>query len=286
MFEEHTLPELLADFFQQKGYLSIPCVGRLALPETASPEGPGTAGAPSFRYDPREAEDPELVAFITERTRKMSALAASDLQSFAGQAREMLGMGQSFSIGALATLIPDGHGGYRVQPGKGSFHAASRHRPPAFRTDRKPPVQEESVHATGGRRPVAAVLMTAISVCIGAFLVYLLVFHRHAPAPAGEAEKTAPASRDVPATAAAGASRSTDTGLLHYEAVFEHAVGDRALSRYRQLTAWGHQIVLHTADSVHYSLAIRFDTPAGDTTAIKDSIAVLYGHPVDIRLLP
>lgn len=281
-FREHTLTDLLAAFFYEKGYVSVPRLGTLQGGAASAPGGGPGAGNLSFAFNPNQPEDPELVDFITEHTRKMRPLAVSDLNSLSDQAREMLNMGQSFTLRSLATLIPDGHGGFNAAPDNSPFLVSLKEKnPPAFNTTRKPPFREGRIHSTGNRRTLAGVLMTTISICLGGLLVYFLFFHQEVrpdqslvtpPVPSGVREDRA--------------GPSPGDGLLHYEAVFEHASGERALRRYRQLTAWGHPIIMHTHDSVHYSLAIRFATPAADTANVKDSISRLYGHPVEIRILP
>lgn len=291
MFEEHTLTDLLASFFYEKGYVSIPKLGTLRLEHGADPapanhrEAP--RGAVSFDYRPDEPEDPDLVDFITERTRKMRALAVSDLLSLSDQAREMLNMGQSFTLRSLATLVPNGKGGFTVDPDKSPFHLSVKGKdPPAFNTARKPPVREGRIHSSGSRRTASGVLMTTICVCLGALLMYFLFFHTQ-PSPTTKGiEGSGPVSPTGDTPVASGHSIPASDGMLHYDAIFERAKGDRALARYRKLTAWGHPILLQTTDSIHFQLAIRFRTPARDTSAVKDSISRLYGHPVDIRLLP
>jgi hypothetical protein len=291
MYEEHTLSDLLALFFYEKGYLSIPKLGTFASESGAASPVDGRSGDPaasiSFQYDPDQAEDAELVDFITAKTRKMRPVAQSDLLSLSGQAKETLNTGQSFTLPGVATVVPDVlRGGFAVEANPSPHHlAAKRKEPPAFNTARKPPFREGRIHSSGGRRTVAGVAMTLVCVTLGALLVYFLFFHSPAsPSSAGN---------EVTATHALGDTALTRTdavpqpdGLLHYEAIFERATGAFALARYRQLTAWGHPVILETTDSVHYLLAIRMSTPAADTAFVKDSISRLYGHPVDIRLLP
>lgn len=289
MYEEHTLSDLLALFFYEKGYLSIPKLGTFASQSGAasSMDGrPGDPGSLTFSYDPNQGEDAELVDFIRGKTRKMRPVAQSDLLSLSGQAKETLNTGQSFTLAGVATVIPDARGGFTVERHPSPHHLAARKKEaPAFNTARKPPVREGRIHSSGGRRTVAGVAMTVVCVTLGALLVYFLFFHGPAsPSGTGHAVPGARAPGDTVLTPA-GSAPAPD-GLLHYEAIFERATGEFALARYRQLTAWGHPVILETSDSVHYLLVIRLATPAADTTIVKDSISRLYGHPVDIRLLP
>jgi hypothetical protein len=290
MYEEHTLSDLLALFFYEKGYLSIPKLGTFASESGAAfpvDSRPGNrAGSISFSYDPNQAEDAELVDFITAKTRKMRPVAQSDLLSLSGQAKETLNTGQSFTLAGVATVIPEVRGGFAVEGDPSPHHlAAKRKEPPAFNTARKPPFREGHIHSSGGRRTVAGVAMTLVCVALGALLVYFLFFHGPtSPSRTGHDARETHALGDTPPTRTDAAAHPD--GLLHYEAIFERATGEFALARYRQLTAWGHPVILETTDSVHYLLAVRMSTPAADTSFVKDSLSRLYGHPVDIRLLP
>lgn len=298
MLEGNSITALVASFFYQHGYVRIPQLGSFRLQEDLIP-GPDGAhrgtfnqDSISFTYNPGEPEDPELISYITERTRKMKSLAVSDLDSLAGQAKEMLNMGQSFTIYSLATLVPDLHGHIGVVPDQVPrtlvSHPNKGHRSVAFQADHSPPPRDGKVYSTGGRRTFGGMLMVAICVVIAGALLYFLFFHhagqRH---PAVAARSGTPSSIPAPDSSfAASGTVAPNPGALHYLAVFEHATEARALARYRQLTSWGHAIILKTSDSVHYALAIEFTTAAADTVAVKDSVSALYGHPVEIRVLP
>lgn len=291
MLEENTLSILLASFFHTHGYVRICGLGSFrkigesgGLRQTALEEA--AKGSVAFHYNPAEAVDPELVGFITSRTRKMEALAVSDLDTLATQAREMINIGQSFTFKGIAILIPDLKGQFEVIADKIPSHLQGRKSPAPeiFRhAESPPPFKEGKVHAPEGSQSVGGVLVAGISLAIVAGLIYFLFLHQASPSqtagtpPAGE-----PAARSAPQVPAPTASADT---MLHYEVVFEQATRDRALSRYRQLTGWGHHIILKTPDSVHFTLAVPFTTPVGDTAAAKDSIRILYGRPVYLRVV-
>ena len=101
MSETNSLTGLLAFFFYEHGHLSIPNLGRMELSGDSSPQTDENhlhtfpKGSISFIPNPSENLDPELVEYITSRTRKMEALAVADLNSISDVAKEMLNMRQS-----------------------------------------------------------------------------------------------------------------------------------------------------------------------------------------------
>ncbi|HEX5553762.1 MAG TPA: hypothetical protein VFX43_10985 [Chitinophagaceae bacterium] len=303
MFDENSLTVLLASFFYDHGYLDLPELGRFELKEGTMPamdEHQGhrvlPPGSISFTYNPREQVDPELIGFITSRSRKMKALAISDLGSMADAAKEMLNLGQSYTFTGIATILPSTHGNFEVVPDR-IFPNLLSDKPPSKQTHKtaspemvhqgelNPIIREGRIHSPGERRTIGSLIITGICVVIVALLVYFLFFNKTASS--GDTLPVEAASHPVSSdTAAAGrAVPVPDDGLLHYEVVFEHANRERALQRYRQLTGWGHRIILRTKDSVSFNLAVPVASLSADTTAVKDSIQVLYGHPVYIRYL-
>lgn len=291
MLEENTLSILLASFFHTHGYVRICGLGsfrkikasegitRTGLEEPAK-------GSIEFHYNPEETVDSDLIGFITSRTRKMEALAVSDLETLATQAREMINIGQSFTFKGIAILIPDLRGQFEVIADKIPSHLQSRKSPAPeiFRhAESPPPFKEGKVHAPENSQSVGGVVVAGVTLAIVAGLIYFLFLHQASPP---QADGIGPALEATTDTAPQVSVRQTPLHtLLHYEVVFEEATRTRALSRYRQLTGWGHDIILKTPDSLHYTLAVPFTTPASDTAAAKDSIRILYGRPVYLRMV-
>lgn len=289
MLEGNSLTTLLASFFYERRYVSIPRLGSFQLSPDASPDVERhhkdmlRKGSIFFSPDIHEKVDPELITYITERTRKMETLAISDLISLADQAREMLNMGQSYTFASLATLVPmQGH--FEVVPDhfppQASMHKGAGRG--SFRQGDTKKIREAGVHSGGGKS-LGGVIMVGICVVIMAALVYFLFFHRGAPREQPPSPREATLTPVTKAQDKDTAVSTSQNGALHYEVVFEEASRDRALQRYRQLTSWGHPIILRTADSTTFTLAVPFTTLPRDTTSSKDSIATLYGHPVYIR---
>lgn len=304
MSETNSLTGLLAFFFYEHGHLSIPNLGRMELSGDSSPQTDENhlhtfpKGSISFIPNPSENLDPELVEYITSRTRKMEALAVADLNSISDVAKEMLNMRQSYTFPGIATITPDFRQHFIVTPEKllsAPHHPKKQASADIFRQDVKEnPLQGNEIHSAGAHRTFGGAIIVIICVLIVAALVYFLFLNKegstsHMVANTDKSTMTPrhsakPASPDTLASNMKHPALS-DNGLLTYEVVFEQADSARAFRRYTQLTGWGHKIILTTTDSVHYSLAVPITGIAADTAHIKDSIRVLYGHPVYIRHL-
>lgn len=294
MSEETSLQALLAFFFYEHGYLIIPGLGRFDLLEDSKPDSdhPHThqafpKGSIRFTFNIREEPDDILIDYIISHSRKMRALAISDLDSVADLTKEILNLNQSYSFPGIGTIIPSLSGAYEVIPGKIISNPAALKTsapPPVHQGDLNPVIREGEVHSPGSRRTVGGILITVVCVIIIGILLYFLFFRRKGESITVEPETNKEIlNRTIPDSAKT--SQVVDDGLLHYEVIFEHATYDRALYRYHQLTGWGHHIILHTKDSVNFLLAVPVVSSAADTTRVKDSIRLLYGHPVSIGYL-
>lgn len=312
MLETNSLAGVLAFFFYEHGYLSIPEFGRLQLSGDSSPQMDENhlhvfpKGSISFISNPSEKPDTELIEYITSRTRKMKTLAISDLTFISDSAKEMLNMRQSYTFPGIATIAPDPRGGFIVIPEKLlSAPHPSRKQVTAdlFGQDSKGDIpQENEIHSSGGHRTFGGTIIAVVCVLVVIALVYFLFLHK-----AGNASRIVSNTNDtiVPGNSVSreesrhpvkGLSPDTvanytresaisDRGLLNYEVVFEQADSARAFRRYNQLTGWGHKIIIKTKDSVNYTLAVSITSPVADTAAIKDSLRIFYGRPVYIRYL-
>lgn len=301
MFEENSLTVLLASFFYTHGYLRIAGLGSFQLKEGTAPvtdehgDQLFPEGSIMFTYQAEEKIDPELIGFILERSRKMKALATADIISLADAARELLNIGQSYTLTGIAKVMPLGNCKFQVVPTMifpnflESGPRPGRRPRPAPKAPKVPkvplarPPKRARVHSQVTNRSIGGMAILGICLAITGLLVYFLFFTDH-PATADRISVPQAYSAARPDTAASAGTAEKD-GLLHYEVIFERAGRSRALHRYRQLTGWGHEVVLHTRDSVRYTLAIPVATAAADTEAVKDSIRILYGHPVYIRYL-
>lgn len=307
MTEGYSLTDLLTIYLYKNKYLSLPNLGRFELSEAVDlshPEENSFSRIPkdvlSFSPNPAEETDTELVKYITNHSRKMKSLAVADLFTLTDQAREVLNVYQPVSFDGIGTLNKNPKGEIEFTPGvyrsellkhfdDGPFLPDYSETPSALSTvEAGAKMKGQRSAGQQSSRSIGGVFIIVICLIIAAALIYFMVAHRDTikeevqnvtkePAPASASlQDSIKASEPLP-------PERPHTGIIHYEVIFEHATTERAFHRYRQLTGWGHKVIMRTKDSVHYTLSIPATTPAKDTTKMKDSIRILYGHPTTIR---
>jgi hypothetical protein len=291
MTENNSLTALFTAYFYQYGHLSLPGLGNFQIEEEVElplDEPKKHLNNIRFNKNPREDVDPALIKFITERTRKMSALAVADLNTFAEQAREMLNIGQPVSFEGIGTLKQTLQGGYAFTPGIYQANLL-----PGFEEndealaypDRPSSLSEVRQPSAMRNRSFGGTLIIFLCLVIVGVLIYFMVIYKSNRSESSSSGEEVTLNPPAPVSDSQTMKPELPPGVIHYEVVFEHLNRDRAFHRYNQLTGWGHKVIMRTRDSVHFTLSIPFTTPAVDTAAMKDSIRILYGHPTSIRYL-
>lgn len=296
------MTDLLAIYLYNNKYLSLPKLGRFDVSEDADLSQPEMVefnripkDVISFTPNISEETDTELVRYITKHTRKMQSLAVADLFTLTDQARQMLNIFQPVSIAGIGTLNKSIKGQIEFTPGGYLPQLLKKYNEGTYLPDysEKPSssvLRNESATSTSpvasSSRSLGGVLIIAICLAVAGVLIYFMFSH------GGNDDKykdittadTSSATDSIKKEEKKEAIQPNHTGIIHYEVVFEHGVDSfRAFHRYDQLTGWGHDVIMRTSDSVHFTLAIPFTTPASDTTHVKDSIRILYGKPTTIR---
>lgn len=289
MIENNSLTALFTTYFYQYGHLSLPGLGNFQIGEEVElplDDPKKHLNNIHFNKNPREEVDPILIKFITERTRKMSALAVADLNTFAEQAREMLNIGQPVSFEGIGTLKQALQGGYEFTPGIYQANLL-----PGFEEndealaypDRLSSLSEVRQPSMMRNRSFGGTLIIFLCLVIVGVLIYFMVIHKNNSSESSSSDQEVTLNPRSPAKDSQITKPALPPGVIHYEVVFEHLNRDQAFHRYDQLTGWGHKVIMRTQDSVHFALSIPFTTPAPDTAVMKDSIRILYGHPTTIR---
>lgn len=299
MVSGHTLHRLLAIYFYEHKQLSIPhmgqfkLVGELPIPSHHHLAELLPEGSVEFQVNWNQQADPELLEFITSQTHKMKALALADLESLSHQAQEMINIGQPYSFEGIGTLSKDAHGTWELSPGR-LIPELNRKEPgiPAQLYETPAELQAASDSQSPSRQNWLRIGPFAILAAVLLAGATYLWMRGHHSSPSSPLTSTSHVSSHVASIPHTDSSVSPDqlrlstpsTDTLHYEVVFETAHFARAFRRYKQLSAWGAHVVLTTRDSVNFTLATPFATPAADSLHMKDSIAALYGRQVYIRL--
>ena len=114
------IPSLLAQYFYSTQRLDLPGIGSFALdiPKLQTLQNSKLRSVVlegvSFESKVLLQESPHLIAFISEKTGKMKALAAADLDSHLQLAQQFLNIGKPFTFEGIGILS-------RVKPGELEF---------------------------------------------------------------------------------------------------------------------------------------------------------------------
>lgn len=260
-------------------------------------------GAIGFEFDSRATQDEELISFITQQTRKIRPLAASDLESYSILSKQFLNIGKPLTIEGLGTLLKNQSGVYEFT--QGQFVNARLESAPAkviekgsdeisFRSTEK---RSGSNSKKGG---MLALLLLLVLVGAAA-IFYVLYKKKEKPA---EAElpvitdtiapaKTIPVTTDTAslktiADTTAKVTPSTpvasNDGYDFKVVIKEYSTKEAADKAFARLTRYGHKLILSPIDSVRYKLSMPFKTGLADTTRAKDSLRIFFQSRTYVEL--
>lgn len=292
------IPSLLAQYFYSNRRLELPGIGSFALDSAflstlqTSKQRSTVLDGVSFESNVSIKDSPDLIAFIAEKTGKMKALAAADLNSYLQLAEQFLNMGKPFSFEGIGILS-------RVKPGEFEFTPISvstekvkeYHVNETVVADSKEdpfPRYESFLTAPKTsyewKKPVIGLmLLCGIGLAIwGGYVISQknkkkgttispeqIVQQNVAPDTIQKTDSIVP---DVPAIPAE----------INYKYVLEVAKSKRAFKRYNQLKEIRWNVGLETKDSIQYKLYMLLPAIA-DTSRTLDSLMVMTGRKVYIE---
>lgn len=292
------LAPLLAEYLYQNKHLHLPGIGifRIQTPAYIDPDlkqSKYPAEEISFTDDHSLKENESLIAFISEQTGKMKALAGSDLSSFLELTTQFLNIGKPFELEGIGTLVKVKSGEYEFIPANVSADR-SRDAPKeisATATNEESFTGYNEMFSTAPkkmnmRKPLAVLLILAgIGVTIWAGYAI-------SKRSASSAETNALESYVEPApvdSSALMAKKDTvvaeKTGLPpgHYKFVLETAGRKRAFDRFAALKSYHWPVQLETSDSVTFKIFMVIPSTPADSAWKKDSLRIRSGRSVYIE---
>ncbi|HVZ96979.1 MAG TPA: hypothetical protein VG847_08900 [Chitinophagaceae bacterium] len=254
------------------------------------------AEAISFVYDPKTAEDPELINFLVQTTKKIKPLASADLDSFLTLGRQFLNIGKPFVIHNLGVLEKTNAGAFEFRGG------------PVVQRPEPQPVKIEDVtmetaeeagfndfEKASPRRNGRSLLYIFVLVLLATagWAAWKYIFNKNQNTPVNSTTENIVPLKDTTATSTEKKNDSVppvdkkedslkntprnpaDTFTFK---VVVYETKDLALAR-AKMDKWinmGRKIILYTDDSVTYKIAHPFTLPLSDTTKILDSLNNYY----------
>ena len=293
------IPSLLAQYFYCHQRLDLPGIGTFLLDNASlsaiqnSKQRSALLDGVHFESKPSLKDTPDLIAFIAEKTGKMKALAAADLDSHLVLAEEFLNIGKPFAFEGIGIIT-------KLKPGEFDFT------PVSILTDKVKDFQARDTEAVPAKEPnsekkyesflspsktkagwkkpvVGLILVCGVGAAIWGGYVISQRAKKNNKATLSENNQ----SRTQPVTDTAIIYRDTVAAQVvpqadpDYKYILEVAKSKRAFRRYNQLKELDWNVQLETTDSIQYKLFMKL--PVSDTSKTLDSLMAMTGKKVYIE---
>jgi len=241
-----------------------------------------------FQYNPKATEDPELISYIVQQTRKIRPLASADLDSYLVLGKQFLNIGKPFIIEGLGVLEKSQQGDYEFR--QGFFHQSKTE---GIQPELKEKAEDDISFAAkrpkrpSGRKPLLIIISILLIVLVASSVWYYLHQKKEAVTDEANTGSTTQPVIPVPDTqnihkpvtdSLARDSASKAAGPQYtFKVVFREYLGmDAAVKKMKDLIQRKHVVIMFTSDSLHYKLAEPFTLPLSDTARIRDSLNKFY----------
>ena len=306
---------LLAQYLYTKKQLDLPGIGTFTLDndivldsEKTKHNKTFTLEGVSFRQDRTVKEDPDLIAFISEHSGKIKALASADLYSHLELASQFLNIGKPFLFEGIGSLVKTQSGEFSFTPGQ---VIPDRIESATHREYGKEAISEEPVgdyksvfynkHTKSAWKKPAAIglILLGFGLAIwGGYTVYKKRAERSEKEETvvsadknetnqyqnaiNESPDTTTQKGDTTANVTAVLTQPTIIPAGNRKFILEISPKERALYRYNRLKTFQWQVEMETRDSSSFTLYMLLPVAPADTSRVLDSLSRLNGKRVYI----
>lgn len=256
---------------------------------TAIPEN-----AFSFDYNLRAGEDPALIDFIVQQTRKIKPLASADLESYSILAKQFLNIGKPLTIEGIGTLMKNQAGVYEFTAGHFISPKVSEEIPKQLKEKEEMPVsfEHEATRKPGVNKNLLLFLFIILFAGLAGMGLYYFISKSKTQKTetVQEEQQQVPlpqdtiANKDTSHIANTDSNRNTtaQTPVVkdsnNFKIVLKEYPNEAAVNKaFAKLTSYGHKLVIIKVDSTKYQLAMPFTTALADTLRAKDSLKIFFG---------
>lgn len=291
------IPSLLAQYFYSNQRLELPGIGSFTLDASAisafqnTKQRSAILEGVSFESNVSLKESPALIAYIAEKTGKMKALAAADLDSYLQLAQQFLNMGKPFSFEGIGILSRTKPGEFEFTPISVSTEKVKEYNTTetvASDTKEEPSSRYESFLSIPKtnfewKRPVIGLmLLCGVGLTIWGGYVISQKNKKNGVNTAVQQIVQPAASDTLQKTDSIAPGQAAISPESNYKYVLEIAKSKRAFKRYNQLKDIRWKVQLETKDSIQYKLYMLLPSIA-DTSRTLDSLMVMTGRKVYIE---
>lgn len=301
------IEHILARYLYAVKQLTLQGIGTFSLspdfimPAETEKDASIPAGSILFTQNTKAAEDPALIDFIVQQTRKMKPLASSDLESFIVLGSQFLNIGKPFKIEGVGVLEKNQLGDYIFTQYGQVLNTKAEEAPVQKKEKAEERISfasEEKPKSIDGKKITALLAALIVLGGIGWALWYFVINKKETESvtknitvPANTPASADTAKKDTAAIPPA-LQKTDNTPVTSNNAAYSFKVVIKnypslaiAQKRFDILTSYGHKLIMYTSDSVTYKVAMPFSLPLSDTAYIKDSVRkTLFGGNPYIEL--
>ncbi|MGC4103335.1 hypothetical protein [Ferruginibacter sp.] len=242
----------------------------------------------SFQYNPKATEDGALIDYIVQQTRKIRPLATADLESYLMLASQFLNIGKPLKIEGIGVLEKGQDGVYRFYQGE---YVNTKVETAEVKLKEK---AEEDISfsnestSSSNNKKMLLVFAGIVGIALIAWAAWHFLNKEKTPVAENAIEQPATPAPDTakkdtiapvqqkpdsikPAVPAENSNYTFKVVIKNYPALLP------AQNSYKRLTSYGHKLLLYTADSVTFKVAMPLNTPLSDTARARDSVRILFG---------
>lgn len=232
-----------------------------------------------FEYDPKTEPDEGLIQYITDHSRKMKALASSDLESFIILNKQFLNIGKPLVLEGLGTLQKTQIGEYAFSQA-GTSHVIREERTKQITEKEKEKISfitPPKDKSNGGGKSALGILMLVLvlGAAFAAYYFYNKNKENNSPEISEQPNTETADSSATKRTADSAARKAISDPNSFYIVLNEYPNIAAAEKRVKVLSTYGHNVSIHTNDSATYKVRMPFVTPLSDTLRARDSISKL-----------
>lgn len=245
-------------------------------------------GSINFTQNIHAGEDAALIDFIVQHSRKMRALASSDLESFLSLGTQFLNIGKPLKLEGIGILEKNQLGEFQFTQFGQIVTARAEEAPVQIKEKRDESFSFNNTEPNTkntSKKMIAALLGLVILGGVGFGVWYL--FMRNKPASETAQQTVTPpfipttdtvVKKDsLPITQKPDSitvnTQAPTTGAYTFKVVIKNypslAVAQK---RYDKLSSYGHKLILYTNDSVTFKVAMPLNLPISDTAYAVDSV--------------
>lgn len=248
-----------------------------------------------FQYNLKAGEDEALIDHIVQQTRKMKALASSDMESYAMLAKQFLNIGKPLVIEGVGTIQKNQIGNYEFIAGH-FVTPKIDDIPKQLREKRDESVSFESEAKTDNSRRNVLMVVSLLFIGMAIFAAWYFISNRKPSTPVEPiATEQIPVIQNtvkkdtiavikpdsIPSVVAAPLVKDSNSFSI---VIKDYSTKDAAEKAYARLSTYGHTLKVVTVDSTHFQLTMPFEKPLTDTTVVRDSLKKFFGGKPYVKL--